>query len=108
MLSFFKVKGKSMSPFFNDGDYVLSFSKNKKNLNIGDIIIFEDPVHGRLIKKISSKEENGLKITGSHPESINSNSLGIIPYSNVIGKVVMKFSKKNKQKKQITENKKSS
>lgn len=91
MLRLHKVKGKSMSPYFNEGDYVLSFFKKPHKLKEGDIIIFKDSVYGRMIKKISKKQDEGLTVSGTHPYSTDSKTLGLIPFSNVIGKVIWKI-----------------
>ena len=94
MIKLCKVKGISMSPVFNEGDYVLSISRKLLKPNIGDCIIFRDDTYGCIIKQITRKQKKGFFVEGTHRCSMDSNSLGIIPFGNVIGKVVMRFPKR--------------
>ena len=91
MLKLCKVKGLSMSPVFNEGDYVLAISKKLFRPDIGDCIVFRDDVYGCIIKQITRKEKKGFFVEGTHRCSMDSNSLGLIPLNKVIGKVIMNF-----------------
>ena len=92
MIKIVKVTGSSLSPFFFPGDYVvlttLPFTKLK--LKQGDIIVFDHPDLGSLIKfvKENNHQDNTLYVEGVNPESISSHKLGPIPYSAVDGKVI--------------------
>ena len=91
MLKICKVKGLSMSPVFNEGDYVLAISKKLFRPDIGDCIIFRDNIYGCIIKQITRKGKKGYFVEGTHRSSMDSNSLGLIPLEKVIGKVIMSF-----------------
>jgi signal peptidase I len=96
MIRFIKVTGSSLSPFFLPGDYVL-VSRSRLlagELEQGDIIVFDHPEHGRLIKMIASfPDPDHLVVTGYRPESIDSTSFGPISRSSVIGKVIWHISR---------------
>jgi len=91
MLKFIKVTGNSLSPFFLQGDYVLvrTFRPSYKNLQVGDFVVFHHSEFGRLIKQVHTiyPETKTLKVIGTHEKSISSHKLGLIPYSDLIGKV---------------------
>ena len=92
MLKIIKVTGNSLSPFFLPGDYVLvsTYRPGYKNLQAGTVVVFHHSKIGRLIKRVHTNyplTEN-LKVAGSHENSISSHKLGLIPYSDLIGKVI--------------------
>jgi len=92
MLKIIKVTGKSLSPFFLPGDYVLvsTYRPGYKYLQSGTVIVFQHTEFGRLIKRVHTNfpgSEN-LKVSGSHENSISSHKLGLIHYSDLIGKVI--------------------
>ena len=92
MLKIIKVTGNSLSPFFLPGDYVLvsTYRPGYKNLQVGTVVVFHHSEFGRLIKRVHTNypETKNLKVTGSHENSISSRKLGLIPYSDLIGKVI--------------------
>ena len=92
MLKFIKVTGNSLSPFFLSGDYVIviSYRPGYKNLQAGTAVVFQHTEFGRLIKRVHTNfpgTEN-LKVAGVHKNSISSHKLGLIPYADLIGKVI--------------------
>jgi len=93
MLKIIKVTGNSLSPFFLPGDYVLvsTFRSGHKNLQSGSVVVFQHSKFGRLIKRIHTNYPNAknLKVIGNHKNSISSHKLGLIPYSDLIGKVIL-------------------
>jgi len=95
MLKIIKVAGNSLSPFFLSGDYVLvsTYRQSFKRLQIGDSVIFNHPKFGRLIKLIRTNNPVSkiLEVRGIDPDSISSQTLGPIPYSTLIGKVIFHF-----------------
>ena len=57
-------------------------------LKINDVIIFNHPEYGLMIKKIDSILPGvGFIVSGTHQNSLDSNKLGYIPMSAVKGKV---------------------
>jgi len=92
MLRMIKVTGESLSPFFQEGDYVLittiPFLLNK--IKAGDTIVFQHPAYGTLIKQVErvNGEEGMLSVVGTNPNSVDSRRFGPIRREDVIGKVI--------------------
>jgi len=102
MLNIIKVTGNSLSPFFLPGDYVLvrNYRPGYKNLRVGNFVVFQHSEFGRLIKQVHTiyPETKTLKVVGSHEKSISSHKLGLIPYSDLIGKVIFHIKQSNTSK----------
>ena len=97
MLRIHKVTGDSMSPDFQDGDFVVlttvPFFLNW--LKIGDTIVFEHKFYGMLIKRIASFDPETAEayVEGTRPDSLDSRRLGTIRRDAIRGKVIAHFSK---------------
>jgi signal peptidase I len=91
MLKLLKISGESLSPEFKHGDFVL-VSKIPFLLDppsTGDVIAFQQPGYGLLIKRIQEDHGNGeFEVIGNHPESVDSRIFGAVKGKNIIGKVV--------------------
>ena len=97
MLRILKVTGDSMSPDFEEGDFVVIATVPffLDRLKTGDIIIFEHKIYGTLIKRIASFDPETAEayVEGSSPDSLDSRRLGTIRRENIQGKVVAHFPK---------------
>ena len=97
MFRIHKVTGDSMSPDYQEGDFVLIATANfvRKRLKVGDVIIFEHNLYGTLIKRIASFDPQTTEayIEGSNPDSLNSLRLGTIRRDVIRGKVIAHISK---------------
>jgi len=97
MFKILKIHGDSMSPDFQEGDFVIiltaSFILNR--LKVGDDIIFSHKLYGTLIKRIASFDPNtaGVYVEGTSEDSLDSRRLGTIRSENIKGKVIAHFSK---------------
>ena len=91
-----------MSPLFVEGDYVLSLSKRFSRPKLQDCIVFEDDIYGCIVKRIVRKQKGGFYVEGTNASSMDSRSLGLIPFDKIIGKVVMRIPAKPKIKKWCT------
>ena len=91
MIQLLKVTGESLSPFFVHGDYVLvtGLPRVLRRLKPGDVVVFRHPAYGVMIKQVDHLSEDGeeLFVLGSHPDSNDSRSFGLIPRGWVFGKV---------------------
>ncbi len=92
-----KVNGQSLYPAYRDGDFV-AVSKIPilfTGIHPGDVVIFQHPTHGKLIKKVERLESGGkaLWVVGTNPNSIDSRQFGAVPVQFVLGKVIWHFSK---------------
>ena len=92
MLQFFKISGDSLTPEYQDGDFVLALKIPVlfRYLRPGNRIVFQKRGIGTLIKKITAISAGGEEITvaGSHPDSIDSRDFGPIHRKDVTGLVV--------------------
>ena len=97
MLRIHKVTGDSMSPDFQDGDFVVLTTVPffLKRLKIGDTIVFEHKFYGTLIKRIASFDPETAEayVEGTRPDSLDSRRLGAIRRDAIRGKVIAHFSK---------------
>lgn len=93
MIRLIKVTGNSLSPSFLNGDFVLvSASKRKRpSFQIGDILVVEHQTLGLIIKRVHANhaDTQTLELEGTHPQSITSEKIGLVPYQDVLGKVLL-------------------
>jgi nickel-type superoxide dismutase maturation protease len=92
MFKFTKITGSSLTPEYNEGDYLVttSISFVLRSLEPGDIVVFKHPVYGTMVKQIQQMDPQvgELFVVGTHPESTDSRHFGPIPQSWLIGKVL--------------------
>lgn len=92
MIRFIKVTGDSLYPTFRQGDFVLiskipfRFKKPKE----GDVIVFEHPIYGVMIKRISQVLEDGklFYVLGTDEFSVDSRQFGAVKRGALLGKVI--------------------
>ncbi len=93
MFKLLKVSGDSLSPAFQEGDFVviakipLFFKQSPKP---GDVVVFNHPIFGVMIKRIEKimPEKDELFVVGTHQDSIDSRRFGPIPAQSVLGTVI--------------------
>ncbi len=99
MIKIIKVTGNSLSPEFQEGDFVVlvrldgQILRNPfffKSLKPGDILVFRHDEYGTMIKKFAHYEGDNdqLFVTGTHPHSVDSFRFGPISKKNLMGKVI--------------------
>jgi phage repressor protein C with HTH and peptisase S24 domain len=91
MLKLLRIRGESLSPDYEHGDFVLVskipfiFSQPSG----GQVIAFHQPGYGVLIKRIQYVDPaGGLYVVGTQPDSTDSREFGPVRQEDVIGKVV--------------------
>jgi signal peptidase I len=91
MLRLFKITGKSLEPIYNEGDFVL-VSKIPflvRQPRRDDIVVFRHARLGILIKRVERvTDRRELYVSGTRPSSHDSDDFGVIPFTDVIGKVI--------------------
>jgi nickel-type superoxide dismutase maturation protease len=92
MFQLLRVTGESLSPLFQEGDYVL-VAKSPfwlRRIRPGDVVVFRHAEYGTLIKRVErlSPEGDDLFVVGTHEWSTDSRQFGAIHRSDLIGKVV--------------------
>ena len=87
-----------MEPILESGDIVFYKDvKNRSNISIGDIVIFNHPIKNiKLIKKITSIRGEGFEVSGENTNfSDDSNYFGLINKDSIMGVVTSRISKKS-------------
>ena len=95
MIRFLKVTGDSLAPEYLAGDFVLTVKIPciSFKVRVGDIVVFEHPLHGTLIKRVQSIDSIKGKaiVLGTNESSIDSRNFGPIRLSSFTGKVIYHF-----------------
>jgi len=97
MLKVLKVSGNSLSPTYQEGDFVmvstvpLLFGALKR----GDIVVFRHEVYGTMIKIVEAVAPGGeeFSVVGTRPDSVDSRRFGLISRQDVVGKVIWHIKK---------------
>jgi signal peptidase I len=101
MIRLIKVSGNSLVPEYGEGDFVL-IAKIPFFLNsyrVGDVVVFDQPSYGVLIKKIERIVGGGKEffVIGTHEHSIDSRLFGAVKKDSIIGKVIWHIRKPARQ-----------
>jgi signal peptidase I len=92
MLRFMKVTGDSLSPEFQEGDFVLvsKIPFSLSSIHEGDTVVFNHSEYGTLIKKvaIAYPENEEYFVVGTHGHSVDSRRFGNVPRKDLLGKVI--------------------
>ena len=97
MFKVLKVSENSLSPVYQEGDYVvistipLLFGAPRR----GDVIVFRHAVYGTLIKMVEAVAPGGeeFSVVGTHADSVDSRRFGPISRQDVVGKVIWHIKK---------------
>ena len=97
MLRLFKVSEHSLTPEFQEGDFVIIAKITRLGISYqpGDVVVFNHPSYGKMIKRVQEvyPESHTLFVTGSHPESLDSRHFGSIRVEDTLGKVIWHIKK---------------
>jgi len=105
MFKIIRVKGNSLSPEFDEGDFVMVATigwrglRNPFVLNPiknGDVLVFQHAAYGTMIKKFDHYEGDQLYVIGTHQHSVDSSQFGPISKEDLIGKVIWHIQKPRK------------
>ena len=86
MSQIFRVKGNSMNPSYNDGDFVLT--EQFPNYCIDDVVVLKLPKLGYVIKRIINIEKSGIILKGDNHKLHSSICDQVHSEEDIIGKVV--------------------
>ena len=86
MSQMFRVKGNSMSPSYNDGDFVLT--ERLPNYCIDDVVVLKLPKLGYVIKRIINIKKSGIILKGDNHKLHSSICDQVHSKKDIIGKVV--------------------
>ena len=94
MFRILRVTGESLSPDYQDGDFVvLATSPHLYHIKPGDVIVFEHGEYGTLIKRVTHVLPEEVYVTGTHEHSLDSRKLGAIERKTITGKVLLHIRK---------------
>jgi len=97
MLRLLKVSGQSLTPGFQEGDFVIivKIPLFLHPYKIGDVVVFTHPLYGNMIKRVQtvSVQNKEVFVTGSHPNSMDSHQFGAIRQTSILGKVIWHIKK---------------
>ena len=92
MLRVIKVTGESLSPEYQEGDYVVvaTIPFFLHRIRAGDVIVFRQSQYGTMIKRVEHVLEEGRQyfVVGAHPQSVDSRQFGPVSREALIGKLV--------------------
>jgi signal peptidase I len=96
MLRLLKISGSSLSPVYQEGDFVL-VSKIPflvRPPKVGDVVVFRRAPYGLLIKLVERVLPDGkLWVAGTRPVSVDSYEFGPVKREDLEGKVIVHFKK---------------
>lgn len=92
MIRRIKVSGNSLSPDYEEGDFVITVKIPLflRWLRPGDVVVLTQPPYGTLIKQVAWIDTilKLVYVVGKHDASIDSRTFGPIPERNILGKVI--------------------
>ena len=97
MFRILRIEGESMTPEFNDGDYVLvqRLALLFRRIKTGSTVVFNTGKYGILIKKVSAADKKNRKyfFAGTSPKSLTTEQIGTVDERDIIGSVLFHFRK---------------
>jgi hypothetical protein len=96
MFRIIRITGNSLYPKIKPGDFVIIYNPPWlfNSIAVGDLVVFNHRILGRLIKIVDSKniKRGELSVSGLHTDSVSSNSMGVIKKGDLLGKVMWHIS----------------
>lgn len=89
MFQLLRIQGESMTPEYQDGDFVLIMRVSRPK--VGQVIVFHNQLYGTLIKRIEKITEQGIYVLGTGENSLDSRRLGPVDPATLLGKVIWHF-----------------
>jgi len=97
MLRLLKVTGDSLSPEYQEGDFVLvcRILLLVRAPKSGDVVVFRHPAYGTMIKLVDrvAPEGDEIFVVGTHDDSVDSRQFGPISRKALLGKVIWHIKK---------------
>ena len=91
ILKFLRVRGASLAPLFQDGDFVLASRLPLwfRPPRVGEVVVFTHPAYGRLMKRVVQVlPDHRLIVRGTDIDSVDSRTFGAIGARQVEGVVI--------------------
>ncbi len=88
MFQVLRIHGESMSPEYEEGDFVLIMKIFRGKIKMDDVIVFQHQMHGTLIKAVEKITDEGIYVLGRGENSLDSRRLGPVNPLSVQGRVI--------------------
>jgi hypothetical protein len=91
ILQVFRIKGNSLAPHCQEGDYVVASGLvlGLRPCRPGDLVVFDHPEYGCLIKRVAAVRADGwLDVRGLDIDSVDSRLFGPLPPASIRGRVI--------------------
>lgn len=99
MFRIFRVRGNSMQPTLNEGDYVVALSRfclRWFRPKVGKIVVVNHPMEGVMIKRVVSESECSVRLCGDNvAESISTEKMGDLDKTNILGRALFVVTQKS-------------
>lgn len=96
MLRILRISGHSLSPAYEEGDFVL-VARPPWGVTVKprDVVVFRHAAYGTLIKRVEQVSADGQEIfvVGTHPDSTDSREFGPVRPGSIFGKVIWHWRK---------------
>ena len=82
------IRGHSMSPALNDGDYaIVKDLSSDQPLSVGDIVTFDHPDFGFSVKRIKAFRDTMLLLHGLDARSVEPTQIGWVCRKHILGRI---------------------
>ena len=92
MFKIVRIKGHSMYPRYQDGDFLIlrRLSDVSSRYKVGQIVVFQHETYGTLVKRIEQVDavRRRLFVLSEHEDGLDSRQLGWIDVCRVTGRVL--------------------
>lgn len=88
MFRILRIRGESMLPVYQPGDFVILWRGFFMKVKPGDVIVFKLPFYDLLIKEVKEVSSAGIYVLGTGENSLDSRRLGLIPREALQGKAL--------------------
>jgi nickel-type superoxide dismutase maturation protease len=90
MLRLLKVTGNSLSPEYQEGDFVVATTVPFlfRSPRQGEVVILRHPAYGTLIKRLVRISADEFEVGSDQPGGVDSRSFGALPIRMLTGRVI--------------------
>lgn len=88
MLYIRKIDGQSMAPGLMPGDYIIALKCPQQCYQAGHIVLLQHPRYGAIIKRIKSKQDRQVLLSGDNPASVSSEQMGWLDQKLIQAKLI--------------------
>lgn len=91
MLRIFRVRGHSMQPTLNEGDYVVALGRLSSRIfkpKIGKLLVVDHAKHGVMIKRVCAVNDDCFELIGDGTDTLSTAEMGEFNTSHLLGKVL--------------------